>query len=68
MNKEEALAVLWEIAHEVAKDDPTYSTGMGDVECLFCSGDDYSGEGFKHDLGCIVTRARALIAWKELST
>ncbi len=65
MTEEEKLKLLWEIAHEVAKEDPTYETGMGDVECFYCNGEsDYQEHKFKHEDACIVIKARALVKEK----
>lgn len=62
MTEEERLAALWKIAQEIVENDPTYETGMGDIECFYCSGDNYSSKDFKHDDTCIVLKARALVA------
>jgi hypothetical protein len=64
--EQEKLAALWEIAQEVAKDDPTYSTGFGDVVCIYCNGDQTWPSGnFRHEDTCIVTKARALMESKS---
>lgn len=59
---EEQLCILWEIACNIAKNDLTYETGLGDIECNFCNGHkDYSTGEFEHTAKCIVTKARALV-------
>lgn len=65
MTEEEKIAALWDIVGKLAKEDPLYDTGMGDTECIYCNGDNYSSKDFNHDIDCIITRARALIHFKE---
>jgi hypothetical protein len=61
MTEEEKIAALWEIAQEVASEEPTYETGFGCVECIYCNGNPYGYGGFVHEPTCIVTKARALV-------
>jgi hypothetical protein len=56
---------MWDIIKTVAKEDSLYETAMGGVECIYCSGTNYSSENFKHDDTCIVVKARALMVLRE---
>jgi hypothetical protein len=59
---EEQLSVLWEIACTIAKNDLTYETGLGDIECSYCNGNNnYVTGQFDHETTCIVTKARVLV-------
>lgn len=67
MTEEEKQALLWSIATKVAQEDTTKDAD-GDLECVFCSGDqDYGGSwrSYKHNADCVVLLARKLVEETE---
>lgn len=67
MTEEEKLAILWEIAQEVARKNLVINDRDGyEFYCDFCEGDGNRLEDFKHDDTCIVTKARALLLHSPL--